>query len=107
MVTPRHPRPDSPVSGQIATWSIAEADRLVAMLETDGKGMPVLLRQYLKLNARAIGFSVDPDFGHVTDALMAVDLATVPPAMLRRYLGDDGLAAYHAAQVAQPLSPAA
>ena len=43
----------------------------------------------------------------VTDALMAVDLATVPPAMLRRYLGGDGLAAYHAAQVAQRLSSAA
>ena len=28
-----------------------------------GKGMPVLLRQYLRLNGRLLAFSVDPDFG--------------------------------------------
>ena len=63
-------------------------------LEPDGKGMPVLLRQYLKLNARALGFSVDPSFGHVVDALMAVDLMRVNPAILRRYFGEEGLNEY-------------
>ena len=49
--------------------------------------MPVLLRQYLRLNARAIAFSVDPNFAGVLDALMAVDLLNVGPALLKRYLG--------------------
>ena len=56
-------------------------------MEADGKGVPVLLRQYLKLNARLIGFNIDPDFGDALDALMMVDLATVDPAILNRYLG--------------------
>jgi hypothetical protein len=47
----------------------------------------VLLRQYLKLNARLIGFNVDPDFGDVVDALMMVDLTAVEPTILARYLG--------------------
>ena len=49
--------------------------------------MPVLLRQYLKLNARLIGFNVDPAFGEALDALMMVDLATVDLPALNRYLG--------------------
>jgi putative hemolysin len=67
--------------------TIGAVDRLVACAESDGKGMPVLLRQYLKLNARVIGFSVDPNFGEALDALMVVDLTTVDRAILNRYLG--------------------
>jgi len=67
--------------------SLDEAHKLVAQAETDGKGVPVLLRQYLKLNARLLGFNVDPDFGDALDALMMVDLTAVSPAILNRYLG--------------------
>jgi putative hemolysin len=67
--------------------SIDDADRLVAQAEADGKGLPILLRQYLKLNARLLGFNVDPAFGDALDALMMVDLTTVDPAILNRYFG--------------------
>jgi putative hemolysin len=107
LVRPRHPRPGFPGSRPGPASSTVEADRLVAGIEADGKGLPVLIRQYLKLNARALAFSVDPAFGHVTDALMVVDLAAVTPGVLRRYLGDDGMSIYQAAQVAPGLSPAA
>jgi hypothetical protein len=50
-------------------------------------GMPVLLRQYLKLNAKLLGFNVDPDFGDVLDGLMLVDLTKVQRAILVRYMG--------------------
>ena len=72
--------------------SIDEINRLVAGGEQDGKGVPVLLRQYLKLNARLIGFNVDPDFGDTLDALMMVDLTRVDANILNRYLGRDGSA---------------
>jgi putative hemolysin len=108
MVLPIHPRPPATVPGVCTTPSdLAGAERLVARLEPDGKGMPVLLRQYLKLNARALGFSVDPNFGHVVDALMAVDLTRVNPSILRRYFGDQGLAEYLRNHAAPSLSPAA
>jgi putative hemolysin len=70
--------------------SIEDASRLVSAMESDRKGVPVLLRQYLKLNARLLGFSVDPDFGDALDALMMVDLTRVDPAILTRYLGREG-----------------
>ncbi len=49
--------------------------------------MPVLLRQYLQLNASLLGFNVDPAFGDALDALMMVDLTRVPVRTLQRYLG--------------------
>ncbi len=77
----------SPSASSIVAATVADVDRLVARAETDGKGMPVLLRQYLKLNARLIGFNVDPNFGEALDALMLVDLTTVDRTILNRYLG--------------------
>ena len=106
LVTPLHPdRSASAASPAPATAT--EAERLVASLESDGKGMPVLLRQYLKLGARAVGISIDPAFGDVTDVLMVVDLTAVNPAVLRRYVGDDGLTIYQAHHPKPRLSPAA
>jgi putative hemolysin len=64
--------------------------------------MPVLLRQYLKLNAQVIGFNVDPHFGHALDALMVVDLATVDPRLLARYLGAEAAAGFLARHSSQP-----
>jgi putative hemolysin len=76
--------------------SVDEANRLVASLDAGSNGMPVLLRQYLRLGARLIGLSTDPLFGNVLDALMVVDLARVPPALLARYFGREGAAALRA-----------
>jgi putative hemolysin len=89
-VNPQLLKPAPSPSTSIVPRTIDEANRLIANLESDGKGMPVLLRQYLKLNARLIGFNVDPDFGSALDALMLVDLTTIDPSVLARYLGREG-----------------
>jgi hypothetical protein len=77
-----------------AIRDLAEVDELINEIEADRRGMPVLLRQYLKLNARLLGFNVDPHFGDVLDALMLVDLTTVEPAILSRYMGRDAATAF-------------
>jgi putative hemolysin len=88
LVEPRHPFvPRDGVPAAAIPSATGDADALAARFERDGRGMPVLLRQYLKLNARALGFNVDPSFGDVLDALMMVDLLEVDPRMLRRYFG--------------------
>ncbi|MEM9752475.1 MAG: lysophospholipid acyltransferase family protein [Planctomycetota bacterium] len=78
---------------------LEEVNELVGELERDGKPMPVLLRQYLKLNARLLGFNVDPDFGEVLDALLLVDLAEAPKGTLKRYMGERGVDSFHARHV--------
>jgi putative hemolysin len=76
--------------------------RLVADGEADRKGVPVLLRQYLKLGGRLLGFNVDPAFGHVLDVLIVVDLRRTPRRTLARYMGPTGSARFLAHHAAHP-----
>jgi putative hemolysin len=88
---PRFARADA-WADALATTAVRDADEvdeLVAEIEHDRQSMPVLLRQYLKLNARLLGFNTDPAFGDVLDALMLVDLTQVSRAVLVRYMGKE------------------
>jgi putative hemolysin len=67
---------------------------LVADLETDQKGLPVLIRQYLKLGAKFLSFNVDRAFGDCVDGLILVDLPNADRKVTERYLGKTGLASY-------------
>jgi putative hemolysin len=83
---------------QLESWQLDAADlsEWIAELEPDRKGLPILLRQYLKLGGRLIGFNVDPEFQDVLDGLILVDLVQTPPKLLIRYFGEAGLAAFRA-----------
>ncbi|MCC6466556.1 MAG: lysophospholipid acyltransferase family protein [Planctomycetes bacterium] len=74
--------------------SIDDVSRLVAEIEADHKGVPILLKQYLKLGAKLLAFNVDPEFGHVLDGLMLVDLATTDERMLERFMGEQQAARF-------------
>ena len=80
--------------------SVEDVDRVVREIERGGKSVPVLLRQYLKLNARLIAFNVDPDFGNVVDALMYLDLRMAPRRLQDFYFGQgaDRFREHHARQ---------
>ena len=96
LVRPKRPLAPDPARGSdafvrsIVASRMDGVDEIVRELEAGRRGMPVLLRQYLKLNARLLGFSVDPAFGNVIDGLVVVDLLNVEPPLLSRYLGKDG-----------------
>jgi len=51
-----------------------QLSKLLSDLEPDGKGVPILLKQYLKAGARVVAFNVDPAFANSLDALVLVDL---------------------------------
>ncbi len=68
--------------------------QLVAEVEPDGRGMPVLLRQYLKLGAQLLAFNVDPAFNDAVDGLIIVDLTRTVPKVLERYMGKPGYAEF-------------
>lgn len=70
-----------------------------SVMDMEGKGIPVLLKHYLKLNARVLDFNVDADFGNALDVLIVTDLLDAPDQTIKRYFGADGwenLRAYHA-----------
>ncbi len=60
---------------------------IVADLEPSRAGVPVLLRQYLRLGGKLLGFNVDPEFADALDGLILVDLTKTEPKLLDRYLG--------------------
>lgn len=68
---------------------IEDLGTAVADIEADGKGIPVLLRHYLKLGGCVLTFNLDREFGDAIDGLMVVDLAKAPPKALARYMGKD------------------
>lgn len=61
---------------------------LVAEVES-GRGIPVLLRQYLKLGGRIAAFNLDPDFGNCLDGLITVDLRATDERTLARFMGSE------------------
>lgn len=71
---------------------------LVSDLEPSQPGIPVLLRQYLKLGGKLLGFNVDPQFANVLDGLILVDLTKTEPKLLERYLGKPEAAQFLAFQ---------
>jgi hypothetical protein len=69
---------------------VENVSELISCVESDRKGVPILLKQYLKLGGGIAGFNVDTAFGNVIDGLIVVDLTKTEPRMLDRYLGRDG-----------------
>ena len=92
-VTPRMPfDPDNRRKNlfrRVGRWcdGIAEAGRWVAHLERDDKGLPVLVKSYLQLGGRMLGFNVDADFGNCVDGLVLVDLLKTNRTTLQQFMG--------------------
>ncbi len=91
--------------------SLDDVSELVAALEPDGKGVPVLLRHYLKVGGRLLGFNIDRNFNNAIDGLIAVDLTLMDDKSLQRYMGKEGATVYRAhhrlaAATTDPDSPA-
>ena len=89
-VTPSNPLPehhrDWNTSMLTALGDLQLLSRVIARID-EGKGVPVLLRQYLSLNGKLVCFNVDPAFNNALDGLITVDLRDVQEKTLARYMG--------------------
>lgn len=93
LVKARAPFRARPVDNLIA-GDIDELSTWIADIEEDQKGVPILIKQYLKLGGRLLSFNVDSSFSNVIDGLILVDLTQTDTRMLDRYLGKDGTARF-------------
>jgi putative hemolysin len=64
------------------TNEIGELDKIIKDIETKGYRMPVLLKKYIKLSGKIIGFNVDPKFNNALDGLLILDLLSVPMSVI-------------------------
>jgi len=100
LIEPRRPfRPAGlrPWDCRCMTHALRDLDELsqpITDVEADGKGLPILLRQYAKIGGRLVGFNVDRKFSNVLDGLVVVDLRQTDAAVLERYMGREGAARF-------------
>jgi hypothetical protein len=77
-----------------ALRDVEELSQPITDVETDGKGLPILLRQYARIGGKMVGFNVDRKFSNVLDGLVVVDLRKTEPAVLERYMGREAAARF-------------
>jgi putative hemolysin len=58
-------------------------DRIIDEVEPGALRMPVLLKKYIKQNAKLVGFNVDPLFNNAVDGLMYIKIADLPESTVR------------------------
>jgi len=105
------PRDPAPVCFDVK--NVEELSELISEIETDRKRVPILLKHYLKLGGKIVGFNVDNHFSHVVDGLIVVDLTQTERRILERFIEPEGarrFLAYHgigSPPAEPPASPAA
>jgi putative hemolysin len=90
----RRPFPPAPHEALPQPAGVDDLDQLVREIEPDGKGLPVLVRQYLKVGGRLCAFHLDRGFGNCLDGLIVVDLLRTERRQVERYLGAEGARAF-------------
>lgn len=58
-------------------------DRLIEEVEPGGLRLPVLIKKYIKQNARVVAFNVDPLFNNAIDGLMYIRIADLPESTVQ------------------------
>lgn len=67
---------------QIKGNRLKDLEKFMSTIEPAHIKIPILLKQYTKLNARFLSFNLDPNFSDALDGLMLLDLQLLPPEML-------------------------
>ncbi len=70
--------------------NVDDISSLVSEVEKDNKGVPTLLKHYLKLNGVILCFGIDQAFSDALDGFIVVDLLKTDERHLRRYMGNEG-----------------
>ncbi|TGV01789.1 GNAT family N-acyltransferase [Flavivirga rizhaonensis] len=58
-------------------------DKIIDEVEPGALRLPVLLKKYIKQNARLVAFNVDPLFNNAVDGLMYIKIADLPDSTVR------------------------
>lgn len=58
-------------------------DKIIDELEPESLRLPVLIKKYIKQNARVVAFNVDPLFNNAIDGLMYIRIADLPESTVK------------------------
>ncbi len=66
--------------------NLSKFDKLIDELEPYNLKIPVLLKKYIKQNAKLIAFNIDPDFNNAIDGLMYIKISDLPEETVKPVL---------------------
>ncbi len=66
-----------------AEADLVKFDKIIDELEPGNLRLPVLIKKYIKQNARVIAFNVDPLFNNAVDGLMYIRIADLPESTVK------------------------
>lgn len=61
---------------------VTKIDKVIHDIQNNYK-VPILLKKYLQLNAKIIGFNIDPKFNDALDGLLILDIFDVPQSFIK------------------------
>ncbi len=63
---------------EMGNQDIKVLDNMISEIETSQNKIPVLLKKYLKQNAKIIAFNIDPKFNNALDGFLVMHIEQVP-----------------------------
>ncbi|TPD68590.1 GNAT family N-acyltransferase [Flavobacterium microcysteis] len=66
-----------------AEADLVKFDKLIDELEPGNLRLPVLIKKYIKQNAKVVAFNVDPLFNNAVDGLMYIRIADIPESTMK------------------------
>jgi putative hemolysin len=66
-----------------AESDLNKLDKIIDELEPGNLRLPVLIKKYIKQNARLVAFNVDPLFNNAIDGLMYIRIADIPESTMK------------------------
>lgn len=100
LIKARNPHRPLPLKGidsqttSVVVKDLRDVNELLKEIESKHHSIPVLLKQYLRLGGKLLGFNIDKGFGDVLDGLIYVDLSETDQKMLEKYFGKDEAASF-------------
>jgi putative hemolysin len=93
LARPKHPFKHKEKSAELYSSlpvsSLNDVQELLSDVEHDDMTkVPILIKHYLKLGSKVLGFNVDPDFQDAVDALMLTNIPRIPADTLQKYMGE-------------------
>ena len=58
-------------------------DKVIDEIEPGALRIPVLIKKYVKQNARLVAFNVDPKFNNAVDGLMYIKVSEIPESTVK------------------------
>ena len=62
---------------------LSEFDKVIDEIEPGALRIPVLIKKYVKQNARLVAFNVDPKFNNSVDGLMYIKVSDIPESTVK------------------------